>query len=378
MNNTRFIVAGYVENQKGNIEHVIDYLYKNPENSFNEVKSSDLISSILSEEGFKVTKDIAGIRNSFTAIYGSSSPRVAYICEYDAVEGLGHASGHNISSGINMGAAIGLKRAIDEIGGSVLVIGCPSEESYHTKIKMLNNGVFEDIDAVICGHVMDKTCESGSSLGMHILNLKFIGKEAHTSIDLHKGINALNPCITLFNLVEAIKSKYNTCIFINGIINNGGRSINTIPGEVDCTFMIKSPDVVIIHNACKEIINCAEFAGSLYKCKLEYTDPEVEYLPLKTHENLSKVACHNLKERGILEIHGPVTVSASLDIGNVSQRIPVIHPYIGICETPVPYYSKEFSDATITRYARDNALKAAAALALTGVDIIQDPGILKK
>lgn len=378
MNNTRFIVAGYVENQKSRIEHVIDYLYKNPENSFNETKSSNLLSSILSEEGFKVTKDIAGIRNSFTATYGSSSPRVAYICEYDAVEGLGHASGHNVSSSINMGAAIGLKRAIDDIGGSVLVIGCPSEESYHTKITMLNNGVFKNIDAVICGHVMDKTCESGSSLGMLILNLKFIGKEAHTSIDLHRGINALNPCITLFNLVEAIKSKYNTSIFINGIIDNGGRSINSIPGEVDCSFMIKSPDQAVIHNVYQEIKSCAEFAGKLYKCKLEYIDPEVEYLPLKTHENLSKVACHNLKERGIQEIHGPVTVSASLDIGNISQNIPVIHPYIGICETPVSYYSKEFSDATITRYAKDNALKAAAALALTGVDIIQDPGILKK
>lgn len=376
MNNTRFIVAGYVESQKNHIEQVIDYLYKNPETSFNEAKSSNLICSILNDEGFKITKNAAGIKNSFIAIYGSSSPKIAYICEYNAVEGLGHAFGHNVSSGINMGAAIGLKRAVDEIGGTVLVIGCPSEESYHTKISMLNNGIFDDIDAVICGHAMDKTCESGSSLGMLILNLNFKGKEAHTSIDLRSGINALNPCIALFNLAEAVKSKYNTGIFVNGIINNGGKSINTITGETACTFMIKSPDEVIMHNACQEIINCAEFAAELYKCKLEYTSPEIEYLPLKTHESLSKIACHNLKERGIIEIHGPVTVSASLDIGNVSQRVPVIHPYIGICKTPAPYYSKEFSDATITEYARDNALKAAAALALTGVDIIQNPGIL--
>lgn len=376
MNNTRFIVSGYVESQKDRIEHVIDYLYENPETSFNEAGSSDLICSILMDEGFKITRDTAGIKNSFTAVYGSSSPKVAYICEYNAVESLGHAWGHNITSAINMGAAIGLKRAVQEIGGSVLVIGCPSEESYHTKISMLDDGIFDDVDALICGHAMDRTCESGSSLGMLVLNLKFKGREAHTSIDLHNGIDAIKPCITLFNLVETIKSKYNTSIFINGIINNGGRSINTIPGEVDCTFMIKSPEKAIMHEACQEIVSCAEFSGVLHKCSLEYTYPEVEYLPLKTHENLSKIACHNLKERGILEIHGPVTVSASLDIGNVSQRIPVIHPYIGICEAPISYYSKEFSDATITSYARSNALKAAAALALTGVDIIQEPDIL--
>ncbi|MDF2673025.1 MAG: family metallopeptidase [Clostridiales bacterium] len=376
MNNTRFLVAGYVENLKGQIEHVIDYLYENPETSFNEAKSSDLICSILTGEGFEVDKVVAGIKNSFIASYGSSKPRVAYICEYNATEGLGHGCGHNVTSGINMGAGIGLKRIVDEIGGSVLVIGCPSEESYPTKIIMLNSGVFDDIDAVICGHAMDRTCESGSSLGMLVLKLKFKGKEAHTSVDLHKGINALQPCIMLFNMVEAIKSKYNTDIFINGIINNGGKSVYFIPGEVDCTFMIKSQDKSIMDNACQEIIGCAEFAGKLYKSSLEYTYPEVQYLPLVTHEKLSKIACHNLKERGIIEIHGPVTVSGSLDIGNISQRLPVIHPYIGICEAPIPYYSKEFAAATITRYAKDNALKAAQALALTGVDIIQGSNIL--
>lgn len=376
MNNTRYVISGYVESLKDSIEHVIDYLYKNPETSFNEEKASDLICSIVRDEGFNVTMEVAGIKNSFTATYGSSSPRIAYICEYNAVDGLGHACGHNITSAINMGAAIGLKRAIDEIGGSVVLIGCPAEESYHTKIAMLNNGIFDNIDAVICGHAMDRTCESGSSLGMLLLNIKFKGREAHTSIDLHNGISALEPCITLFKLLDTIKSRYNTSIFINGIINNGGCSPSIIPGEANCTFMIKSPESGIIHSACQEIINCAEFSGTLHGCSVEYNYPEPEYLPLRTHENLSKVACHNLKERGIIEVHGPVTVPASLDIGNVSQKIPVIHPYIGICENSVPYYSMEFSDATITSYAKDNALKAAQALALTGVDIIQKPDIL--
>jgi metal-dependent amidase/aminoacylase/carboxypeptidase family protein len=110
---------------------------------------------------------------------------------------------------------------------------------------------------------------------------------------------------------------------------------------------------------------------------MEFTYPESEYMPLKTHHQLSKIACHNFKERGITEIHGPVTVPTSLDIGNISHRIPTINPYIGICEEPVRYYTKEFSDCTITSYAKETALKAAVALALTGVDIIQSPDILK-
>lgn len=378
MNNTRFLVAGYVESIRESIDHVIDYLYENPETSFNENKAADLITGILQDEGFKISRDVSGINNSFIASYGTSKPKIAYLCEYNAACGIGHAYGHNVSSGINMGAGIGLKRIVDEIGGSVFIIGCPSEDLSSSKITMLNNGVFDDIDAVICGHAMDRTCESGSSLGMRILNIKFNGREAHTSIDLHNGINALSPCILLFDLVEGIKSKYVDSLYINGIINNGGKSINYVPGEVECTFMIKATRADIIENTYKELLDSADFASKLFGCSLEYEFPEAEYLPLKTHENLSKIACHNLKERGITEIHGPITIPASLDIGNISHKMPVIQPYIGICDAPIPYYSKEFSAATITKYAKDNALKAAEALALTGTDIIQNPDILHK
>lgn len=375
MNNTRFIVTGYVESIKDRIESVIDNLYEKNPSSFDEAKASELIMGILSDEGFEIVKEAAGIKNSFIASYGSSKPKVAYICEYNAREGLGHAFGHNISSGINMGAGIGLKRIIDEIGGSVLLIGCPSLNLESSKIKMLKNGIFDDIDAVICAHVMDKTCESGTSPGMQILRLKFKGREVHTSIDLNNGINALKPCVMLFNMVEAIKADHSS-IFINGIINNGGRSISHVPGEAECTFMIKSQDPSLIENVHQEILSSAEFLSRLWECTLEYDFPESRYLPLKTHEKLSKIACHNLKESGIIEIHGPLGVSVSLDIGNISQVVPVIHPYIGICEASIPCGSKEFSEATISSYARENALKAAMALALTGVDIIQSPDIL--
>lgn len=377
MNNTRFIVAGYVESIADQIEGVIDYLYENSEASVNEAKSSDLIIGILSDEGFKITRSPGGIDNSFIASYGSSEPRIAYICEYGSGKGFEHSYGYNVSSAVNMGAGIGLKRIVDEIGGSVLIIGCPSGDMSSTKITMLNNGVFNDIDAVICSCAMDKTCESGSSLGMSILKLGFKGREAPVSIDLQDGIDALKPCILVFNLAETIKSKYKSSIYINGVINNGGKSVNYVTGEADCTFMLKSHDPEIIDNACRELLASADFASKLCKCILEYDYPEVRYLPLKTHEKLSKIACHNLKESGIIEVHGPVTASTSLDIGNLSHKIPVIYPYIGICEASTPCSSKEFSEATVTGYARDNALKAAKALALTGVDIIQNPDILK-
>jgi amidohydrolase len=378
MNNTRYLVAGYVENTRDKLEGIVDTLYENPETSFNEKISSALLMDILRDEGFEIQENIAKIKNSFSASYGFRHPRIAYICEYDAIEGVGHGCGHNITSGINIGAAIGLKRAIDEIGGGVVVIGCPAEENHYTKITMMNNGIFDDMDAIICGHARDKTSESGTSLGMTVIHIAFKGYEAHSSINFKDGKNALYPCVMLFNLVETLKSRYTINTFINGIITHGGRAINIIPGESRCMFMVKSTNKEIIDNVCEEIINCAKFSAKIYSCDMEYTYPEPEYMPLKTHSDISRILCHNLKERGIDDIHGPLTVAASLDIGNISHRVPTVHPYIGICENPVQYYTKDFSDCTIKHYAKTRMLEAATALALTGVDIIQNPDILKK
>ncbi|EYE89847.1 hypothetical protein Q428_00020 [Fervidicella metallireducens AeB] len=377
-NAVRAMVAGYVENFKDKLEYIVDTLYKNPELSFNEEKSSEILISILKDEGFKITENVANINYSFKAEYGSSSPKIAYLCEYDAVKNMGHANGHNITSAINLGAAVGLKRGIEKIGGSVVLIGCPAENKYPSKIVMLSEGVFSDVDAIICGHAMDKTCESGSSLGMSIVDLTFIGRQAHSSLNLKEGINAITPCVMLFNLIESLKNKYHHRGFINGIITNGGDDISLIPGEVSCSFMVKSADKKVISDILNQIINSADFTAKLYNCKVDYKVSEHEYLPLITNHDLSTIACHNLKERGIINIHGSITSLASLDIGNVSQIIPTIHPYIGICEEPTQYYSKEFADCTITSYAKENMLKAACALALTGIDIIQNPDIIKK
>ncbi len=372
----RYLPARHIEASKEKILSIVDFLYKNPETSFNEHKASDFLTSMLKEEGFSVERDIYDIKNSFKAVYGSKSPTIAYICEYDALPGIGHGSGHNIASAMNIGAALGLKGVIDDIGGRVMVLGCPSEERIPTKIDMLNKGAFKDVDAVICGHPWDKTCESGSSLGMAVIRIEFKGHEAHTSINFKEGVNALSPCITLFNLIETLRARYAVDSFINGIISHGGKLINLIPGEAECMFMIKSINSNKVDEIIDSLIHCAEFSCKIHNCSMEYSYPEPKYLPLKTHEELSKIMSHNLKENGIIDIHGPITIPEALDIGNISHKLPTAAPYVGICSEGVRYYTSEFNQCTIGDYAKDRMLKGACALALTGMDIIQKPDIL--
>jgi amidohydrolase len=369
---------GYIENMKWKLDAIIETLYADPELSYNEVRSSELLCSFLAAEGFSIKRDVAKIKNSFIAEYGSASPRIAYLCEYNAIDKIGHGCGHNVSSAISIGAAAGVKQALQFTDGSVAVFGCPAEDKFHSKISMLNSGLFDDIDAVLYAHAGEKTSESGSSLGMTVLYFDFTGKEAHVSINFREGINALYPCILFLRLVEEVKEKHEGRIFTNSIIREGGKDIAMIPGETKCAVMIKSQDKAVIDSACEEIINCAKFASKLYRCDVTFNYPEVEYMPFKTNEELSKILSHNLKESGITNIHGPITISTSLDFGNISHKIPSVQPYIGICDEGIKYFTKEFADSTIKELAKDNALKAACALALTGIDIIQQPSILKK
>jgi metal-dependent amidase/aminoacylase/carboxypeptidase family protein len=182
--------------------------------------------------------------------------------------------------------------------------------------------------------------------------------------------------IMLFRLVEAVRANHSETIYVNGIITNGGRALNIISGTSACSFMIKAEKKEIIDEISEEIVQCARFAAKLYRCDVDFTYRAPEYLALKTHDELSMITCHNLKERSLIDLKEPAPVLASLDISNISYHIPTVHPYIGICDENVPYYTKAFADCTTTPMAKENMIKAACALALTGVDIIQKPDIL--
>lgn len=377
----RKLITGYVENYKDKLCSLTEMLYENPESSFFEDKSVNAILNILEKENFNIKKDIAGIKNSFIAEYTSEKkhdhPKVAYICEYDSVENLGHIKGNNISCAINLGAVIGLKRSLEEQDGCAVLIGCPAGEKYPSKIVMKNQGIFNDIDAVIMGKAGEKTCESGTTTGMNLIEIIFRSNVEMEDADSVNYKSALSPLNMLFNLIDNIKGEHKNSL-VNGIITNGGESINIIPKTSRCLFMIKSTskdDIEIISN---NIIEFADFVSKYYKCEHTYAISDASCLPLKTNNKLSTIICHNLKEKGILEIHGPVTLTDNLDIGNISLMIPCAVPVIGISRNSIKYNTKEFADCTVTPYASQNMIKAASALALSGYDLVCNPEILKE
>ncbi|WDC85088.1 hypothetical protein PL321_06145 [Caloramator sp. mosi_1] len=264
-----------------------------------------------------------------------------------------------------------VKRAIGEIGGSCTVFGCPSEEKEPTKIKMLQNNLFADVDAVLCAHPYTKTLESGSSLSMLITGLQFKGFSSSALVNFNKGINPVTPAAITIANIEILKSKYKEHIYINYTLTDCVDDICCIAEKSCVKILVKSDQDRLIDFIQDDIIDIAKLYSKLYKCDFE-SNTIARYVPFKTHQELSKLFCHNLKEKGIVDVHGPMIMDQSLDMANLSYKIPCIHPYIGITEDNIDFYTKEFADATIKDFAIEQMIKAASALSLTGIDIIEN------
>ena len=133
---------------------IVKTLYDNPETGFEEYETQKVLVKYLKDAGFDVKSSVV-VDTDFVAEYksGKEGPTIAYMCEYDALPEVGHGCGHNLIAGIGIAAGEALKSVIDEIGGTVRVVGTPGEENFGGKVKMSEAGVFDDVDAglhVLC------------------------------------------------------------------------------------------------------------------------------------------------------------------------------------------------------------------------------------
>lgn len=129
---------------------IVKTLYDNPETGFEEYETQKVLVKYLKDAGFDVKSSVV-VDTDFVAEYksGKEGPTIAYMCEYDALPEVGHGCGHNLIAGIGIAAGEALKSVIDEIGGTVRVVGTPGEENFGGKVKMSEAGVFDDVDAAL-------------------------------------------------------------------------------------------------------------------------------------------------------------------------------------------------------------------------------------
>lgn len=366
-----------VENARESLKNLSDRIHENPELGFQEFQAMRFISETLEKHGFSVQHGYGGLETSFRADAKGSGDgsTVAFLAEYDALNGIGHGCGHNLIAASSVGAFLGLASVLDKLRGNICVIGTPAEEGGAGKVRLLANGAFDDVDFALMMH----PSSGGSNLvgrggrAACTVKVNFYGKGAHSSVPKN-GINALSAVIHVFNQIDMLRPTFDPQDNINGIISNGGTASNIIPPFASCAFCLRADTMKRIEELIKVIEKCVSNAENLTGARGElfWDDISAERYPSIP---ICQAFKENMRQMGIeMSWPDPNRQYGSSDIGNVSIKIPAIHDYLSITDDKnVQAHTVEYSAAAATPEAFEVCMKGAKGLAMTGYDILSNP-----
>ena len=356
-------------------------MFENPEVAFKEFKASRRLADELEKAGFAVELGVAGLETAIRAVHPAESdgPSVAILAEYDALPEIGHACGHNLIGGAALGACLALGRIKEDLPGTLIFLGTPAEEDIGGKIAMVEAGVFRDVDAAMMFHPSPGyTVVGRQGLALTEVKIEFHGKSAHAAASPEKGINALDAIIQTFNGINALRQHIKSTSRIHGVITHGGVKPNIIPDYAAADFYVRAPDDGYCAELVKKLENCAKGAASATGANLNFKIIEPSYQSRKMNKAMGEAFVKNLEIIGEPLTDLPEGSGGSSDIGNVSQVVPAIHPYISICDASVAGHSKGFAEASISERGREAMIAAAKALAMTAIDLFTDSDLMER
>jgi amidohydrolase len=354
------------------------YIHAHPELAFKEFCSSSFIADFLVAEGVKVTKPYCGLETAFRADLDADNacgPRVAILAEYDALPDIGHGCGHNIISTCAVGAFLGLRAAMGDLGGGLSLIGTPGEEGGGGKIELLERGGFDDIDFALMIHPKSgpSIIGRGGRAATHLF-INFRGVAAHSS-NPSKGVNALSSLRALFSLIDIIRPSLPLFSNINGVITKAGTVGNVIPDQGECEFSVRAntlkelEEVIAAIERCAKAVELAIPAPAKIHCVKLYAE---RYPSLPLGEAFKK----NMELLGEpMGYPDPAEQVGSSDIGNLSIKIPIIHEYLSIAEEGIRSHSSKFAEAAISERGNEVCIAGAKGLAMTAFDIFSNSGL---
>jgi len=371
-------IAEAVEAARAEIIGLSHRIHDDPEPAFEEHHAAGWVADALRGHGFEVEAPVGSLATAVRGIrrgeLGGDRPRIGILAEYDALPGLGHGCGHNTMAASGVGAAIALAAIADRLPGEIVFLGTPAEERGSGKQIMIDDGLFDGIDAALLYHPCDRNHVESIALASEDAEVVFRGLQAHASSDPWKGRNALDAMILLFSSVGLWRQQLRPSSRVHGIIREGGTAANIIPDRTSAWFMLRSDDRPYYEGMRASFTKMAEAAALATG-----TEVEVTYsggaTTLRNNQVLVERFRANMAAYGIDDM-GDDPSAGSTDMGNVSWVCPTIHPDLAICDEGVPGHSTAFRDAAITPRADETTLLAATLIAQTAVDLFLDPALV--
>lgn len=370
----------YLDEQMESLWEIAEYVHANPELCYEEHKACKVQCDYLESMGFHVQRGVDELDTAYIATTGEGAPHIAVVSEYDALPDIGHACGHNLICTTSMGTAVEVKKFLEDEGvkGTLYVIGTPAEESGGGKIKLLEKGVFDDIDAVFMMHpTSDKTRLAGACMSSMRLEFIFTGKSAHAGSHPEDGINALSAANLYFTATGLLRQHFKGDMRLSGIITDGGVQPGLIPDHVRVIGSISSFRLKELRKNAERVRCCAEGSAHAMGCELEAHITE-GYQGRVPNTILSELCRRELEALDEPLLDGMPSDFGGEDLGNVSRRIPICNPYVTIfADHKISNHTPQFCELADSMAGYRCIQVGSKSMARTMMELYLHPEILE-
>jgi amidohydrolase len=351
-----------------------------PELAYEEFSASTWLSDFLEARGFEVVRGAGGLPTAFVATrFGNGEgPNLAFLAEYDALPGIGHGCGHNLIGVGAVGAALGVSAVLSHLSGSIQVIGTPAEEytdGKAGKIKLLEAGVFADVDACLMFHPWTETALALADLGFGIFDATFRGQTAHAAGDPWNGLNAQDAAVLTYSAVSVLRQQLRPDARVHCLITHAGDAVNIIPMRSSIRVMFRAPEPGYLQELSVKVGHCAEGAALATGTRLELEEI-TRVQPSRLNPTMCRLVEENMTEVG-QPPHRMELWPVSSDFGNVSQALPSLSLLIRTHEPGTIWHSRAVAETATSDQAHAGMLLAAKVLAMSAIDLFAEPGLLK-
>ncbi len=369
-----------VEASRTEILELSHRIWEHPEPAFEEHLAAAWVAEAVARHGYEVTAPAGRLPTAVRGVLrggrGGEGPRVGVLAEYDALPGLGHGCGHNTMAASGVGAAIALASVGDAWAGEVVFLGTPAEERGSGKQAMLDDGLFDGLDAALLFHPSDVTTVNCMLLASEDITVTFSGLQAHAAAEPWMGRNALDGLTALLAGIGLWRQQLRPDARVHGIVTDGGTAANIIPARASARFMIRSLDQAYFEELKSRFRAMVEGAALMTGTAGEAVFSGGSST-MNDNQTLATRFRANLAAYGVDDRPVDAGRLGSSDMGNVSWRLPTIHPSIAICDEGVPGHSIEFRDLATAPRADEVTLLAATVVAQTAFDLLADPSLVE-
>ena len=268
-----------------------------------------------------------------------------------------------------------LSKLNGRLPGRVRYLGTPAEERFGGKELMAREGAFDGVDAAMMIHPSNLDLITMPCIAICDVEAVFHGRAAHASAMPYRGLNALDAVVTAYQSIAQLRQHIRNTDRIHGIITEGGLAPNIVPERAACRFFVRAADAHELAVLKPRVQACFEAGALATGCRVETKWGESDYLDLKTNWPMAKAFERNAKPLGreffpVKDL--PAGYAGSTDMGNVSHRVPSIHPCLGVAPLNVIIHNAEFARHAVSDKGDQAVIDGAKAMAMTALDLLGD------